>query len=98
VIHANPGFEKGVGEGFKDFLSVMRKFLSEYHKPVVCIHGDTHYYRIDKPFKDESGRTYLHFTRMEVFGSPNVAGVVVSVNPKDPQVFSYRPYYLNEKN
>jgi len=98
VIHANPDFEKGSGQGFKDFLAAMREFLSKYRKPVVCIHGDSHYYRIDKPFKDESGRTYLHFTRMEVFGSPNVAGVVVSVNPKDPQVFSYRPYYLNEKN
>ena len=96
VIHANPGFEKGSAEGFKDFLAVMREFLSKYRKPVVCIHGDSHYYRIDKPFKDESGRVYLHFTRMEVFGSPNVAGVVVSVEPKDPQIFSYRPYYLLE--
>jgi hypothetical protein len=97
VIHANPGFEQGTAEGFKDFLAAMRGFLSKYSKPVVCIHGDSHYYRIDKPFKDESGKTFLHFTRMEVFGSPNVAGVVVSVDPGDPQVFSYRPYYLAEK-
>ena len=62
----------------------------------VCIHGDSHYYRIDKPLKDESGGIYLHFTRMEVFGSPNVAGVVVSVDPNDPLVFSYRPYYLKD--
>jgi hypothetical protein len=94
VIHANPDFEKGVGEGFKPFLSSMRGFLAEYKKPVVCIHGDSHYFRIDKPLKSEAGSTYLHFTRMEVFGSPNVAGVVVTVDPKDPQVFSYRPYYL----
>jgi len=96
VIHANPDFEKGSGAGFRDFLASLRNFLSEFRKPVVCIHGDSHYFRIDKPFKDTSGRTYLHFTRMEVFGSPNVAGVVVSVDPSDPQVFSYRPYYLNE--
>lgn len=95
VIHANPNFEKGVGEGFKDFLAAMRGFLSEYHKPVVCIHGDSHYYRIDKPLKAKNG-AYLNFTRMEVFGSPNVAGVVVSVDPSDPQVFGYRPYYLKE--
>jgi hypothetical protein len=97
VIHANPDFERGSGEGFKGFLAVMRGFLMKYRKPVVCIHGDSHYYRIDKPFKDVSGRTYLHFTRMEVFGSPNVAGVVVSVNPNDPQLFSYQPYYLKDK-
>lgn len=97
VIHANPDFEKGSGEGFKEFQAAMRAFLDEYRKPVVCIHGDSHYYRIDKPFKDATGATYLHFTRMEVFGSPNVAGVVVSVNPSDSQVFSYRPYYLEDK-
>jgi hypothetical protein len=97
VIHANPDFEKGNSEGFKDFLATMRVFLSEYHKPVVCIHGDSHYYRIDKPFKNSTGQTYMHFTRMEVFGSPNVAGVVVSVNPTDSQVFSFRPYYLKDK-
>jgi hypothetical protein len=95
VIHANPQFEKGTAEGFKDFLTVIRKFLSEYHKPVVCIHGDTHYYRIDKPLKTATG-AFLNFTRMEVFGSPNVAGVVVSVDPNDPLVFSYRPYYLKD--
>ena len=97
VIHGNPDFENGSGDGFKEFLAVMREFLAEYRKPVVCIHGDSHYYRIDKPFKDESKATYLQFTRMEVFGSPNVAGVVVSVDPSDPQVFSYRPYYLKDK-
>lgn len=97
VIHANPDFESGGSQGFKDFLAVMSDFLSEYHRPVVCIHGDSHYYRIDKPFKNREGHTFMHFTRMEVFGSPNVAGVFVSVDPKDPQVFSFRPYYLDDR-
>lgn len=97
VIHANPDFEKGGSVGSRDFLAAMRGFLAKYHKPVVCIHGDSHYYRIHKPFKNSAGQTYLHFTRMEVFGSPNVAGVVVSVDPKDPQVFNYRPYYLKDE-
>ena len=95
IIHANPDFEAGAGEGFKPFLKILRGFLDKYKKPVVCIHGDSHYYRIDKPLKNAAGSTYLTFTRMEVFGSPNVAGVVVTVDPKDPQVFSYRPYYLH---
>lgn len=97
VIHANPDFEKGGSEGFRGFLAAMREFLAEYHKPVACIHGDSHYFRIDKPLKKRAGQTYMHFTRMEVFGSPNVAGVAVSVNPKDPQMFNYRPYYLEDK-
>jgi len=94
VIHANPDFEEGKEPGFTDFLNSMRGFLSEYQQPVVCIHGDTHYYRVDKPLKNESRKVLRNFTRMEVFGSPNVAGVAVTVDPTDPQVFSFRPYYL----
>lgn len=98
IIHANPDFEKGSKDGFDDFLASMRLFLSEYPKPVVCIHGDTHYYRVDKPLKDAKGKLFTHFTRLEVFGSPNVAGVEVSVDPKDPQVFRFRPYYAAGDN
>ena len=82
-------------KGFRDILATLRDFLAEYQQPVVCIHGDSHYFRIDKPFHDEAGTQYLHFTRMEVFGAPTVAGVIVNVDPTDPQVFSYRPYYMD---
>ena len=96
IIHANPDFENGAEEGFHSFLETMRNCLARYHKPVVCIHGDTHYYRIDKPLKNSDGQLFLNFTRMEVFGSPNVAGVTVTVDRNDPQVFRYQPYYLGE--
>ena len=84
-------------EMIKDFLASLRGFLSGYDRPVVCIHGDSHYYRIDKPFRDANGKTFLGFTRIEVFGSPNVVGLVITVDPDDPQIFSTRPYYLKKK-
>ena len=98
IIHANPDFENGEEEGFHRFLETMRSCLEQYRKPVVCIHGDTHYYRIDKPLKSTNGQLYLNFTRMEVFGSPNVAGVTVTVDRNDPQVFQYQPYYLGKSD
>lgn len=98
IIHANPNFESRAAEGFHSFIDTLERFLRVYDKPVVCIHGDSHYYRIDKPLKNtETGRRFLHFTRMEVFGSPDVAGVVVTVDANSPEVFSYESYYL-EKN
>ena len=98
VIHANPDFEHNAQEGFQDFIGTVRRCLDRYEKPVVCIHGDSHYFRIDKPLQNsETGRRYLHFTRMEVFGSPDVAGVVVTVDPARPNVFSFEPYYLNDE-
>lgn len=97
IIHANPKFEDDSSPGHVDFNNALRDFLDRYHKPVVCIHGDTHYYRIDKPLRSlKSRKTYLNFTRMEVFGSPNVAGVVVTVDASHPEVFTYQPYYIGQ--
>lgn len=96
IIHANPNFETGRGKGFADFRDAVKGFLEVYKKPVVCIHGDTHYYRIDKPIKNRASQTVMHFTRMEVFGSPTVGGVIVTVDPSDSQVFGFRPYLVTE--
>jgi len=59
---------------------------------VICIHGDSHKHRIDKPFKNTSGKTYENFTRLEVFGAPVVAGVAVEVNPNSTTVFRFERY------
>ena len=97
VIHANPHFERRDSEGYEGFNNAVEAFLRTYRKPVVCFHGDSHYYRIDKPLRDsETRRRFLHFTRMEVFGSPDVAGVKVTVDASKPEVFTYEPYYLAE--
>ena len=94
VIHANPDFERGAQVGYREFLNTLRGFLGRYRKSVVCIHGDSHYFRVDKPLRDSQGNTVMHFTRVEVFGSPDVAGVAVTVDPSDNQVFRARPYRL----
>ena len=96
MIHANPDFEMGNSQGFKDFLLTMRRFLTKYHRPEICIHGASHYFRIDKPLVDNKGLSYLHFTRVEVFGWPNVAGLSISVNPTSAEVLTYQPYYLKQ--
>ena len=95
LIHANPDFESAKKDGYGDFLESVRRVLARFNRPVLCLHGDSHYFRIDKPLRDgKSGQTILHFTRLEVFGSPNVAGVSVTVNPASSEVFSFEPYFL----
>jgi hypothetical protein len=59
---------------------------------VVLVHGDTHYFRIDKPlFGATSQRMLEHFTRVETFGFPNVHWMRAIVHPNDPQVFLFKP-------
>jgi len=45
----------GFADGFKDFLVALRQQAVAFKKPVVYVHGDSHYFRIDKPFLDEQG-------------------------------------------
>ena len=93
IIHANPDFESNSRDGHQDFNAAVQAALTRFERPVVCIHGDSHYFRVDKPLRDERRWNTPHFTRMEVFGSPNVAGVSVRVDPNTPQVFFFEPYY-----
>lgn len=78
--------------GFSDFLSTLEAEVLAFDKPVVLVHGDTHYFRIDQPlFSTTKGRMIEHFTRVETFGFPNVHWVRGIVDLNDPQVFTFKP-------
>src|SRR5262245_6841559 len=87
----------GVTDGYFDFLSALRDQVILFRKPVAYIHGDTHYFRIDKPFLDAQGRRLENFTRIETFGDHaenglnDVQWVKVYVNPGVREVFSFQP-------
>jgi hypothetical protein len=78
--------------GFSDFLTALETEVLAFDKPVVLVHGDTHYFRLDKPLLSPgSTRTIAHFTRVETFGTPNVHWVRAMIDPADPQVFQFKP-------
>jgi len=62
---------------------------------VAYVHGDSHYFRIDKPFQDAQGRRLENFTRVETFGdnagngTNDVQWLKVTVDPRSREVFSY---------
>ncbi len=47
----------GQPDGFQEFLVALRDQVVAFGKPVAYVHGDSHYFRIDKPFLDSQGRT-----------------------------------------
>jgi hypothetical protein len=94
TIQANPRFERPPGErtGYNDFLAALESELLAFAGPVVLVHGDTHYFRVDKPLVAQTSRRRIeHFTRVETFGSPDVHWVLATVDPADPNVFSFSP-------
>lgn len=85
--------------GYEEFLTTLEEETLKIGKPVVLAHGDSHYFRVDKPLPrpdpaGNRGRRIMNFTRVENFGSPDVAWVRGVVNPRDPKLFSFTPELL----
>jgi hypothetical protein len=87
----------GQPDGFIDFLTALREEVIAFGKPVAYVHGDSHYFRVDKPFLDIRGHRLENFTRVETFGDNQQNGnndihwLKVLVSPRSREVFSYQP-------
>lgn len=88
----------GNPDGFQEFLLALRDHVIAFGKPVAYVHGDSHYFRIDKPLLDSPiGRRLQNFTRIETFGdhaeaaNTDVQWVKVLIDPGSPEVFAYQP-------
>lgn len=93
MIHANPGLERSLAgvdrRGFEAFLAELEQRAVLFGKPVVLAHGDSHYFRVDKPRLVDT--VFLpNFTRVETFGSPRVHWIRVTVDPESPEVFGFQ--------
>ncbi|BBA34121.1 uncharacterized protein sS8_2169 [Methylocaldum marinum] len=102
AFQANPGFELAEGsaerKGFEEILAELETEAVNFKKPVVFAHGDSHYFRVDKPMKGSvSKRRIENATRVENFGADDVHWVRVVVDPKSPEVFSIHQEIV-EKN
>ena len=83
--------------GYADLRAALQTEVRAFTNPVVLMHGDSHYFRIDKPLSPLRVRgapvttAFEHFTRVEGFGTPYHHWVHVTVDPEDPNVFTFRP-------
>jgi hypothetical protein len=77
-------------DGYDKFIASLVGETQAYTGQVVLVHGDTHFFKIDKPLLDQA-RMIPNLTRVETFGSPNVHWIKVTVEPKSPAVFRFEP-------
>ncbi len=99
AMQANPNFELASTnqerQGFNAVLNKLAERSKVFGKPVLLAHGDSHYFRLDKPLilpVLPSGSAQLeNFSRVENFGSPSVHWVEVFVDARDPNVFNVVP-------
>lgn len=87
----------GQPDGFQQLLLALRDEVIAFRKPVAWVHGDSHYFRVDKPLLDGQGRRLENFTRVETFGdnqnngTNDVNWLKVLVDARSREVFSYQP-------
>ena len=71
-------------DGFTDSLRVMLEESQAFGKPVLAIHGDSHFFRFDKPLARADGKALDNFFRLEVPGEDDAHWVRVDVDPSTP--------------
>lgn len=93
AFQADPQFHLERAEdrrsGYTDTVRAIKRHVAEFGKPVLLVHGDTHRFVVDKPVR-AGDRLLYNATRLIVFGDSEVSGVLVSVDPEDPDVFSFK--------
>ncbi|MGH8573813.1 MAG: hypothetical protein ACREX8_14745, partial [Gammaproteobacteria bacterium] len=110
IAQGNPGFDQAdptrapvrdpatlePEDGFTNFLRALRQETIDFARPVVLVHGDSHYFRVDKPLLDAAGNRIQTFTRAETPGdnaqsqNNDVQWLSVEVDPRDPEVFAFK--------
>jgi hypothetical protein len=78
-------------DGFAEILPELRRLVIGFPGQSVLVHGDSHYFKIDKPLNYDNGQVVTRFTRVETFGAANTHWVAATVDPRDPNVFEFSP-------
>lgn len=85
-------------DGYFDYLTALRDEVTAFRRPVAYVHGDSHYFRVDRPLLNAVGVRLENFTRVETFGdnasaitqTNDVQWIKVLVDPRSREVFAYQ--------
>jgi hypothetical protein len=78
-------------DGFKEILPELRKQVIAFPGQSALVHGDSHYFKLDKPLAYDNGQVVEKFTRVETFGDGNTHWVAATIDPHDPNLFEFSP-------
>jgi hypothetical protein len=90
-------FISGHDSGYKSFISALITSAKNFKKPILVIQGDTHEFRVDQPFYDESGTAVENVMRLIVPGDGLTEAVQVKIDTSEKQIlniFKFKKYGL----
>ena len=78
-------------DAYPDYVNALRDQTVAFDGQVALVHGDSHYFKIDKPLNGPGGGVLANFTRVETFGARNTHWVSATVDPNNPNLFVFEP-------
>jgi hypothetical protein len=78
-------------DGFAEIVPELRKQVIAFPGQSALVHGDSHYFKVDKPLNYDNGQVITKFTRVETFGAANTHWVAATVDPRNPNLFEFSP-------
>lgn len=88
--------------GYTYFFNELVVETSSFDGQVLLVHGDSHYFKMDKAIllnadgdPDAEEPLMPNFTRVEVFGNVDNSWILVKVDPRSTNVFTFEPVALH---
>ena len=78
-------------DAFPDYVDALRDGALAFPGQVAYVHGDAHYYKMDKPLSGPQGGVVANFTRVETFGARNTHWVSATIDIENPNLFTFTP-------
>jgi len=83
-------------DAFPDYVNALRTNTLAFPGQVALVHGDSHYFKVDKPINGPSDGVLANFARVETFGARNTHWVSARIDPTDPNLFVFEPRIVPE--
>src|SRR5262245_58815814 len=101
VFQGDPGFDIPETEekdesrtpdhdGYFAFLDAIVREATAFRGEVVLVHGDTHFFKIDKPLRNATSML-ANLTRVKTFGSPTTHWIRGTADASSREVFTFHP-------
>jgi hypothetical protein len=85
-------------DAFPAYVDELRNETASFAGQVALVHGDSHYFKVDKPINASNGGVLANFTRVETFGARNTHWVSATIDPNDPNLFQFEPRLVAGNN
>jgi len=85
-------------DAYPPYVDKLQKLTEAFDGEVALVHGDSHYFKIDKPLNNSQGGVLANFTRVETFGARNTHWVIGRIDPKAANLFTFEPRLVPGSN